>query len=212
MPSRLVGTLAQFLVVFFGCLGPSSAYTGGPTRAQVLGYDQTENKVFYQIRFHDESSRGPEVYYFRLDGPKPAQPIHAQSLSQPDVTKPPPEAVSQLQELRQRLVPLVGLPEFELTLHVSADNAGKDGRWDVPRYKITAVVSSGLKEAVAQLDGFCSPRIRAEGLYQVPGRSELLLVLSYIGKAYGCEEIDFPILLIEKERHQAPNPPPAPGG
>ena len=44
------------------------------------------------------------------------------------------------------------------------------------------------------LQSFCQPVVRVQGIYRVPQRQELLMIISYVGRSYGCEEVDLPVL------------------
>src|SRR5258706_1109740 len=193
--------LSLFLFAFFGSLTQGIAYEGGPIRAEVVGYDPTESKLFYRLVFHDETDDATQVYYLHLTGRDPARAIRARSLEHPFKSEIIPEVTSRWQQVSNRLVPLNKILEVKPALHVKAKGAGTDSsHQNVPRYKITVEVSAGAKKAEVQFTGFCRPLVRAQTLYQIPGRPELLSVLSYIGRAYGCEDVESPILLLEGGR------------
>ena len=44
------------------------------------------------------------------------------------------------------------------------------------------------------LTAYCNAAASVRGLYAVPGRSEVIAVLTYVGRAYGCENVDLVVL------------------
>ena len=167
----------------------AEAYTGGPIRATVGWYDAKERKVYYRLDYLDDSGRKSETYCFALDDSNASRPVRSKLHAYGS-----PSNVTFL-ESDKRLEPLEILPNFELTLQVNADSVGSDAQWDLPVYAITARISTSGAERVVEMTGHCQPSIRVRGVYRVPGRSERVVVLSYIGRAYGCEEVEQPLLL-----------------
>ena|SRR5258706_10557326 len=130
--------LSLFLFAFFGSLTQGIAYEGGPIRAEVVGYDPTESKLFYRLVFHDETDDATQVYYLHLTGRDPARAIRARSLEHPYKSEIIPEVTSRWQQVSNRLVPLNEILEVKPALHVKAKGAGTDSsHQNVPRYKIT---------------------------------------------------------------------------
>ena len=41
---------------------------------------------------------------------------------------------------------------------------------------------------------FDALRLGVRGVYEIPGRTELLVVLTYTGRRYGCEGVDVPVI------------------
>ena len=171
------------------------AYMGGPIRAQIDGFEPTEHKVFYHLFFHDESGTPPQVFYFNLDAPEPTRPTRARSLEQPD--QPGWGNIDPVawKKVSKRLIRMRGLDEFEITLSVKADYVGVDSALGCARYQLRATILSGAMSRAIDLAVFGEPLVRVCGVYEIPGRRELLVVISYQGRAYGCEEIDLPVLI-----------------
>ena len=171
------------------------AYTGGPVRATIEGFEPTENKLFYSLWFYDESDSAPQVYYFLLTGDKLLESIRARSLEPPEGQPWDGNLTVAWVNLRKRLVPLAALPEFQLELRVRADSTGTIERFRAARYQLHLSVLYGDRERTLDLEAFCEPLVRIRGVYGVPGRLEHLALLSIIGRPYGCEETDIPLLL-----------------
>ena len=172
----------------------SGAYGGGPVKAVLAGFDPTEGKVFYWLYAYDESGDPPQAFYFDLCGETPAKPIRAGSLEQPPGPQRSSEASERWKRLSNRLVPLRPLADFEMAFSVVSDSTGTDPTHGVTRYSLDIHVKAKTMTRDIQVTGYCRPVARIHGLYAVPGRTELIAVLSYIGREYGCEEVDVPLV------------------
>ena len=177
---------------------PVDAYTGGPVRAVVDGFDPVHNRVYYSLWSYDEGGGAPQVYYFDLTGPKPDEPVRDKSLEHPETEPFVGVFPRNWYDLKQGLTKLHGLRDFEMQLRVHADSIGVAANWGETQYKLSVDVSAGNYEQSATLEAFCEPTVRVLGLYRIPGRPDLLAVVSRIGRAYGCEEVESPMLLQTK--------------
>lgn len=175
-----------------------AAYTGGPVKARILGYDPKDARVFYELQAFDESGEPPKTYFFNLTGHTPASPVHADSLDEREGGSRVPAALQRWSELYRRLVPLQGLRETEFTVRVHAESSGVDTTWNTTRFAAHVEIRTPAGARAFDLQSFCQPVVRSQGIYRVPGRKELLVILSYIGRAYGCEEIDLPVLFVPR--------------
>ena len=174
------------------------AYTGGPVRAHVAGVDPTTERVFYYLTFHDESGAGPEVWFFDLRGESPDQPKRDLSLESryPDGFWTEERGISEAwARLAARLTPLAGVRQLELRITIPAESIGVDSIWGVPMYEGDLRLAAQGIGQTQPLTMFCQPTIAIRALYQVPGRREAVAVVSYRGQAYGCDEVEQPILL-----------------
>jgi hypothetical protein len=175
--------------------GVAQAYTGGPTRAVVDGFDPATNRVYYSLWFYDGSGGAPQVYYFDLSCPTPSDPVRDKSLEHPE-TEPFRGLFPQnWHKLRTGLTKLHGLRDFEVTVHVRADSVDVETKWNQTQYRLNITVSTKELQQSLAVDAYCEPVVRVLGLYQIPGSKSLVAVVSRIGKAYGCEEIESPMLL-----------------
>jgi len=190
-------SVACVLVVLSICLlatVPALAYMGGPTRAHIAGLEPDEQRVYYYLTFHDEGRARPEVWFFDLDGENPEKPIRARSLEgrHKDYLRDEHGISDAWQSLSSRFEPLTPLGKFNLEISLCADSIGRD------LYEGHLVLEGeGIGQAI-DLKMFCHPMIRVRGPYGIPGRSETIAVVSYKGKAYGCEEVEQPVLLVPK--------------
>jgi hypothetical protein len=186
------------LVLYLVVAAPAHAYMGGPIRAHIAGLEPEEQRVYYYLTSHDESGAGPEVWFFGLEYNNPGQPRRARSLegSYRDAWREELGISDAWRSLSSELKPLYPLQRFRLAIGLRADSAGRDSLWMSPRYDGHLVLEGeGVGQAI-DLTMFCHPMIRVRGPYGIPGRPEAIAVVSYKGLAYGCEEVEEPILLV----------------
>lgn len=194
MSTRLLAISAMALGIA-AAPGTVSAYTGGPVRVVIEGYEPREAKVFYRTFGHDESGSPPQVYYLDLGGVRPERAVRAPSLEDSCDYCSGLATTRAWRALTRRLVPLPVEPQMELCIRATtspAEGAGPNGE---PRFLIAVEIESAGLHGHERVEAWCRPLIGVHGLYRIPGRAETLVVLSRIGRAYGCEEVDLPVLL-----------------
>jgi len=167
-------------------------YTGGPIRIRVEGYDSSTKKVYYRLHRFDESGLPPEVYSLRLNSTSPNRPFRERSL---EVAADP--SYQRWSLLTRRLEKLGGESSFKLEVEEASENAGVDSTSDTPvsLHRIHVRLRSGSKSGKVDTTAYCEALVTVKALYRIPGRKERLSILSFIGRAYGCEEVDVPVLL-----------------
>ncbi len=183
-------------VVAAVCMGSSAAgYTGGPVRVLEIGYDSTEAKILWRTDAFDESGDAPQVWYVDLNGSRPTQPIRAPSLEvmQNGAWMAWARTAARLKWLR-------GVARFDVRLTVAAESTGVDRIHEVPRYKVDITLATERGQRNITREAFCQPLVRVRALYDVPGRSEQVAVISCIGRAYGCEEVEEVVVVPESEQ------------
>jgi hypothetical protein len=175
----------------------AEAYMGGPVRVDIPGVDLATNKVYYYRTFNDESGAGPEFWFFDLNSQHPEEAQRAPSLDYAgnDFWREELGISPAWQALSSQITPLGSFESFDLRVRLTADSVGVDTLWYVPIYKGHLRIEEPRFGAIRDLTIFCEPMIVIRGLYEIPGRSEAVIVVSYKGQAYGCEEVDQPILL-----------------
>ena len=183
---------------------PAGAYTGGPVRATIEGFDRLGNKIFFTTKAYDESGEPARVFYFALAGPDPTHPVRAATLEQPDSTAYSEIPVKKWSDLKHRLTPLQAQRDFRLIADVTSDSTGTAKEYRPTRFAIHARLRAGSLSRKLELVGYCQPLFRVQGLYRVPGREERLAVVSVIGRAYGCEEVELPVLLTRRTSEADP--------
>ncbi len=186
--SLLVGSLPHL----------ASAYTGGPVRARILGYDPRDARVFYELKAFDESGQPPRTYFFHLTGATPTIPVRADSLDDWEGDVRVRSARQRWLELYPRLVPLPGVRDTEFSVRVHAESTGVDTSWSATRFATHVEIRTPAGARTFDLQTFCQPIVRVQGVRKVPGRQELVVIVSYIGRDYGCEEVDLPVLFVPR--------------
>jgi hypothetical protein len=177
--------------------GVAGAYTGGPVEAYIVGVEPAEQKVFYLLFFRDESGRPPQIWFFDLDADNPTRPERERSLERDDeAIRPEDGSISEAwTHFLPRLRRLGSPRDYDLGIEVKADSAGVDTLWGSTRYDARLIVRALGRSRALDLTIFCDAFIHARGLYEIPGRSEVIVVVTYKGQAYGCDLVDLPILI-----------------
>jgi hypothetical protein len=173
-------------------LEPVLAYTGGPVRLTVGWYHASDSRVYFRRLDHMPADNHEiEVLYFELDGVDPTKAKRSSA----NVWGGPAAGGQGLKD-GEDLVPLEVLSDFELSYSVQADSVGVEERHGGPIYSLRVAVTANGATGHLVAEAFCQSLVRVRGLYRVPGRQELLMVVSYIGRAYGCKEIEEALVLI----------------
>jgi hypothetical protein len=179
-----------------GAAEVASGCTGGPLRVVIEGYEPREAKLFYRVFSYDESGSPPSVHYFDLRGPRPGRAVRARSLEDSSEsyrggTLTPAAWAAQV----RRLVALPVEEGFEMTVRATAASTEGSGPYGEPRSLVNVEIESGGRRGQEVVEAWCRPLVAVRGLYRIPGRVETLIVLTRIGRAYGCEEVELPVLL-----------------
>jgi hypothetical protein len=201
IPLRRLARL--ILLVFIGlaflsvAASSATAYMGGPIRAYIGGFEPETKRVYYFLMDYSEAAVGPRVSYFDLDAPSPAVPIRAPDLDGLEGNRKLDVALSDVwRSLAAGLQPLDPLRSFDLRVSLSVDSAGQDPDWLTPRYEGSLLLELGDMGRRVDITLYCEPMVRIRGPYGIPGRPGAIVVVTYRGRAEGCEEIERPVLLI----------------
>lgn len=187
--------VAKALLLWSAALSPGAgAYTGGPVRAQIHGYEPDEGRIYFRLQAFDETGSPPEIYYLDLGTPSPSA-IRLPALEDRETNYGKRVPSADWWKIVDRLLPLEVASDFELLLSVTSDSLNVDTDWNVRRFDLRAAFRAGDLSAEARWEAVCQPLVRVRALYEVPGRTERLALVSYIGRAYGCEEVDVPVVL-----------------
>lgn len=99
--------------------------------------------------------------------------------------------------VRIRYTEVPALEEFVLSVRFTTDSVGVDTLGSgVARYKGHLVLEAGGQTRTVNVITSCDTLIRVQGVWGIPGRSELVVVLCYKGLPGKCDEIDVPILML----------------
>ena len=174
----------QLLAALAGAVLGSNAlaYTGGPVRAHVEGFDPVESRVYYHLVAYDEMGYVPQLYYLSLNGPTPTVAVRDESLEALE-TPQGRKGNPRWHELVQRLVRLEAVTEFEVTLGVTSSTDGMDPEYGSEILELSISVESAGESAALEVTAYCRPVVGVRAMYAVPNRAEHLVVMSYIGRA-----------------------------
>ena len=187
-------TLA-FVAAVVGDSPDAHGFTGGPVRAEIVGYAPVDARIYFRLHAQDDSGSPPRAWYIDLDGTRPRRPVRARSVEDPDTTYGGSWTTPAWQALRRRLVPLVADSVSTLEWAARATTSGEDTGEQVAILPLSVDLRSAGRSAHVDVTAFCNPMVGVRGIYGIPGREERLVVLTYVGRAYGCQEVETPIVL-----------------
>jgi hypothetical protein len=183
-------TLAVVLIV-----PPASAYTGGPIRAEMVRYDSSAARVYFRLQAYDESAPLPEIHYLDLNGPKPRRPIRATWLEPSQTEHGEIRHNPDWSELANRSLVLQAVSDYRLSIEVHSDSVSVDPDWNVTRFSVSVRIQVEDSVGTLNVEAVCEPLVRVRALYEIPGRSERVVLVSYVGRRDGCEEVDTLVLI-----------------
>lgn len=137
--------------------GRADGYTGGPIKAEVLGYDRIDQKVFYRLLFFDESGEPRHIFYFALASAELTKAIRAPSVEGTREDNASGRTSPAFRRLLEKLVRLRGLDHVESAVKCDAESVGVDTIWPTPRYRLVGSVGANGTSARVSLDAYCSP-------------------------------------------------------
>jgi hypothetical protein len=82
-----------------------------------------------------------------------------------------------------------------MMVDVESDSLSTDPDWNANRFALSVRVQIAKDTGKLSVDAYCEPLVRVRALYEIPGRSERVVVVSYVGRPYGCEEVDTLLLI-----------------
>jgi len=183
----------------------TAADLDGPVEVHLSGVDPAESRVYYWLISRAGTQPKWQIWYFDLDGKEPTTPIRALSIENEmeeskTGTRFDEDRVHDVwMKVARRLDSPRILVNFDLRLSQKADSVGVD-MVGVERtlYDSHLVVETAGRTRILDLEMSCDPLIAVEGVYGIPGRPELIVVISYKGRAPGCQEFELPILIPAK--------------
>lgn len=199
--ARLVSILLLGLVLITAAAPPAIAYTGGPIPAYIGGLEPKEQRAYYYLVDHSGAAIGPRVWHFDLDGASPEKPVSASQFDGRDGVRLKDSRSDAWLTLASGLLPLPPLDQFDLRIALSGERAGQDSLWMTPRYKGSLLVETRRIGRTGDITLYCEAMIRIRGPYGIPRRPEAIVVITCKGRAYGCEEIERPVLLFPKGQY-----------
>lgn len=177
----------------------------GPVEAVLIGVHPTESKFYYKLFSRAGVQPKSQIWYFDLDGKDPTTPIRALSIENEmekskTGTRFDEDRVHDVwMRVARNLTSPRMLVNFDLRLSQKADSVGVDMvGGDRTLYEGHLVVETAGRTRTLDLEMSCDALIAVEGVYGIPGRPELIVVVSYKGREPGCQEFELPILIPAK--------------
>jgi hypothetical protein len=183
----------------------TAADLDGPVEVHLSGVDPAEGKFYYSLISRAGSQPKSQMWYFDLDGKEPTTPIRALSIenemeeSRTGTRFDEDRAHDVWMKVARRLNSPRILVNFDLRLSQKADSVGVDiVGGERTLYESHLVVETAGRTRILDLEMSCDPLIAVEGVYGIPGRPELIVVVSYKARGPGCQEFELPILIPTK--------------
>jgi hypothetical protein len=161
----------------------------------MVRYDSTEARVYFRLQAHDEEWPLPEIHYLDLSAKKPRRPIRAPWLEPSETNYGKVRNNPKWSEVVPRSLVLKAISDYRLSLDVHSDSLSVDPDWNVTRLALSVHIQVGDSIGTLEVEAVCQPLVRVRGLYEIPGRAERIVIVSYVGRAYGCEEVDTLVLI-----------------
>ncbi len=175
-------------------------YTGGPVHAELVGYDPTEKKVYYRLQAFDESGEAARIFYFDLSRVFQSRPVRKPSLEQPSAFDSSAVISRRWTRLAKRLVPLHKRLDFHIDMEARLESLRVDPFRGQTVYRCRIELRKGKLRGALADTAFCRPVANHDAPYQIPGRPEMVVIVSFIGRPYGCEYVDVPVLIAPPRR------------
>lgn len=182
-------------VLAMACVEGAFAYTGGPECVEVLGWDPADRKVFCAIHDLSESGLSPGLMCFPLDSLR--QSLGTRVHWSRKGTGGAIVRDARWGRIVRRLQPLElvwgpALPRWNRVLVADSVETPFDGK--VARFKVRVGIPWDVGGTDVHVTTYYHSVVAIPHVYRVPGRAELLVVLSFIGKPHGGEEVQVPVL------------------
>lgn len=212
--ARAVLATSACMALLLASPSAARATTGGPTFAEVLGYDAPDQKVYYAIHPGGEVDDPPQVYFIPLSGPSAGKHVRVKSYYQGDYDQQTEEVPKRIAKLRKRLkrMPVVAtsrrkddtaygsvlppaIKPVKLGRRVTKRWTDEEFFTKCRRVELTLTHRASGAMGHGQLHE-CGPTSRVTALFAVPGRTELLVFVSSKPDVLeGGYETQVPILL-----------------
>ena len=195
--------LAWLVIAFFPAL--ARATVGGQQLAEVLGWDAKAARVYVALRFFDDIHGGPSVYYFDIRHDKTYQPAQVR-IEEGAASALVDSLATHLQPLRP-----IATTSFSAVRVLESDSL--DIGFPLVRYRVRLFLKLPMPrpywshEYQVDVVTYRDPDVRQLALFEIPGRKELLSILSFIGnRVEGGYETQFPVLLGAKDAPEVLGP------
>ncbi len=191
MRNMCVGGRLGVLLVLLA--DPARASLGGPLTVRILGWDPSAERIYVEQVGHDESGERNCTFYYDLRGADPARAhvVPASLLYPPADTAGWSRNRRELERTVARLKPLLredeGMPSVldrsSVVERRTVQPSSSGGT--IERFVVDV---SGLEGATPsdsiRVTTYRDARVQAIRRYRIPGRSEQLIVLSWLGMPF----------------------------
>lgn len=190
---HLYSAQCAFLVVAV-VAAPALATTGGEQLARALGWDPIAKRVYVQSIIVDESGEFGQVFYFALDSKEPTK---VKRLAWSVANYNDSIAAQRLRALERRLRPMVLEDATSIPKVVIARmDTVRTPYYVGPRFVVHLSVWRNRFRKVLEITTYREPTVVLHRIYQVPGREESIVILSFIGIPHeGGYETQIPVLV-----------------
>lgn len=176
------------------------ATVGGPHPLTVLGWDAAAKRVYLHQHAWDAGAVFDPVACFDLGSADPAKVrIEEWSWRRGEASSDDPGLLARLATLKRHLVPLQPTPGTAMPFRsevVRSDSLDWYG-YPVPRQRVRATWDDRL---FVEVDDFRDGRVVRTGVWRIPGRSEQVWVLAWMGDpSEGGYEVQRALLVREGE-------------
>lgn len=183
--------LVTLLLIMSTMASLAHASSGGPELCEVLGWDPIDRKIFCALDWRSEEGLPRRMVYFAIDGRSPCSMVEVRFPVRTD--DPLVRRVGAREAIRRRWRTIVGrlkplVPAAELTLPsvtiVDADSIAYRGTGGPPalaRYRVRLRGLGGVFQGPFDVTTYGTPQVAVPRVYRIPGRREMLAVVSFIG-------------------------------
>ncbi len=185
-----VGVVVGLGLFLFTARG--EATTGGPTTVAILGFDASDDKLFFMVEYDDASGRLPQVFFMPTKGARIGRSVAVRSYYRDGYHTSDGESyfTERLDHLKKRLVPLSRLSPSGFSVHRRTSSCDRfrlfpgtdDGtilrcQFEVGVREKRAPLRSGRIE----LTSYHRRRISLKGVYEISGQPWALGIVSHVG-------------------------------
>lgn len=185
------------LCALFVLLAPATvrATVGGETLCEVLGWEASTQRVYIHQSTADGGDSFGRVLAIELAGPHPGEPVPLPWVRTGEGTANDPELQAQLRRLRARLRPLhpAAWQALPIRSEVVASDSVANDRGLSRRLRVRVSFGLGPEFTVTT---WGSPTVVRSSAYEIPGRSDQIWILAFMGDPFEVGyETQVPVLV-----------------
>jgi hypothetical protein len=164
----------------------ASATVGGPQVATILGWNPSEERIYYIVHFVDESGRLPRIYFLDLKSSQPGEATPPSLWPEKADRRTDYRSVdSKIETLRKRLVQLSAPVPDTLVVSITTralQKEWRDAQGDIrSRYELEILISTESLKGSARVTSYCNREILIKEWYKIPEMPFAVVNVSYTG-------------------------------